>query len=184
MNSTRAAKRLSLGVTPRKSVEAAIAGVGGFLMILLLAEMTKTLGQLFLIAPFGASCVLVFAAPASPLAQPRNVIVGHLISTAIGVAVFAMLGSTPFSLGVGVGLAIAAMSATGALHPPAGADPIVVILAGAGWSFLFLPVLVGTVLIVLMSALYRTLVATKLRSALDRPPAPIEPDRESIPGKI
>lgn len=133
---------------------AAIAGLGGFLVIFLLAELSQMSGAVLLIAPFGASCVLVFALPASPLAQPRNVIGGHLVSTAVGLAAFAALGATPLAFGAGVGLAIAAMLLTRTTHPPAGADPIVVILAGASWPFLFAPVLAGAIAIVLAGAAY------------------------------
>ena len=62
-------------------------------------------------------------------------IVDHLISTAAGLSVFYLLGQTPLAFALGVGLAITAMLLTGTLHPPAGADPIVVIFAGASWPF-------------------------------------------------
>jgi CBS-domain-containing membrane protein len=129
-----------------------------------------------LIAPFGASCVLVFAIPQSPLAQPRNVIGGHLISTAAGLSVFGMLGQTPLAFALGVGLAIAAMLLTGTVHPPAGADPIVVILAGASWPFLFVPVLIGTVCIVLLGAGFHRWVTGKTYP-LTAPPVPATPLR-------
>lgn len=99
------------------------------LAIALLARLSVSLNTPLLIAPFGASCVLVFAIPQSPLAQPRNVIGGHLLSSAIGLAVFGLMGASPLAYGLAVGLAIAAMQFSGTLHPPAGADPIVVILA-------------------------------------------------------
>ncbi len=133
---------------------AALAGIGGFIVIFGLAELSDVSGALFLIAPFGASCVLVFGVPASPLAQPRNVIGGHIVSTTVGLATLTLLGATPLALGAGVGLAIAAMLLTRTTHPPAGADPIVVILTGASWSFLITPVLAGAVAIVLAGALY------------------------------
>jgi len=104
-----------------------VAGAGGFLAILALASARAGLGANVLIAPFGASCVLVFAIPQSPLAQPRNVIGGHMISTAAGLLVFYLLGQTPLAFALGVGLAVTAMLLTGTVHPPAGADPIVVI---------------------------------------------------------
>lgn len=133
---------------------AAIAGFGGFVVIFALAELSQMSGALLLIAPFGASCVLVFALPASPLAQPRNVIGGHLISTALGLAAFMIFGATPLGFAAGVGFATAAMLMTGTMHPPAGADPIVVILAGASWSFLIAPVLAGAVAIVIAGVAY------------------------------
>lgn len=132
----------------------ALAGLGGFIVIFLLAELSALSGAMLLIAPFGASCVLVFALPASPLAQPRNVIGGHLVSATVGLAALALLGATPFAFGAGVGLAIAAMLLTRTTHLPAGADPIVVILAGASWPFLLTPVLAGSVAIVVAGAAY------------------------------
>ncbi|HZC18028.1 MAG TPA: HPP family protein, partial [Caulobacteraceae bacterium] len=118
---------------------ALVSGLGGTLAIFILAEASDLAHAALLIAPFGASCVLVFALPQSPLAQPRNVIGGHLISAVVGLAAYALLGAHPWSFAIGVGLAIAAMQITGTVHPPAGADPIVVILAKAGWLFLLSP---------------------------------------------
>ena len=115
----------------------------------------------YLIAPFGASCVLVFALPQSPLAQPRNVIGGHLVSAAVGLLVFTLLGAHPWSFAIGVGLAITAMQITGTLHPPAGADPIVVILAKAGWLFLASPILIGAVVIVLGGIIFHKTVSRR-----------------------
>jgi CBS-domain-containing membrane protein len=141
--------------------EAIFAGIGGFAAIFLLSTLSNALGALLLIAPFGATSVLVFAIPQSPLARPRNVIGGHLISTFVGLCVFKLLGATPLALGLGVGLAIAAMSLSETLHPPAGADPIVVILGAASWQFLFTPVLVGASAIVLIAALFHRLITAK-----------------------
>jgi CBS-domain-containing membrane protein len=100
---TRARSERSVATRLRQIVPAAVwavpikAGVGAFITILFLAEMSWHLGTTLLIAPFGASCVLVFAVPQSPFAQPRNVIGGHLISATIGLLVFHTLGATPFA---------------------------------------------------------------------------------------
>lgn len=150
-------------------VPALISGTGGMLAIWLLAQMTQTLDQALLIAPFGASCVLLFALPSSPLAQPRNVIGGHLISSFIGLTILTLLGHSPLACGLGVGLAIAAMQFSGTLHPPAGADPLVVILTGAGWTFLALPVLAGTVALVLLAMLYHRFLSRRAYPAQFRP---------------
>jgi len=133
---------------------AIVSGLGGAMAILILAGAGDLVHAPLLIAPFGASCVLVFALPQSPLAQPRNVIGGHLISAAVGLATYALLGAHPWSFAIGVGAAIAAMQNTGTVHPPAGADPVVVILAKAGWLFLLSPVLVGTLAIVAVALVY------------------------------
>jgi CBS-domain-containing membrane protein len=75
-------------VAARQWRESVVAGTGGFIAILVLASSSAGIGANLLIAPFGASCVLVFAIPQSPLAQPRNVIGGHLISAAARLSVF------------------------------------------------------------------------------------------------
>ncbi|MCE4225662.1 HPP family protein [Methylobacterium sp. C25] len=146
-------RKIVLGALP-----AVLAGLGGFLVIYLLSEATIRFDVSLLIAPFGASCVLVFGLPQSPLAQPRNVIGGHLISSAIGLASLTLLGPTPLAFGIGVGIAIAAMLLSRTTHPPAGADPIVVILAGASWPFLLMPVLLGAVVIVAAGMIHHRLV--------------------------
>jgi CBS-domain-containing membrane protein len=160
---TPAPKASPFGVAPSAQtwIGAGVAGLGGFLVIFLLAQLTASLHAALLIAPFGASCVLVFGLPQSPLAQPRNVIGGHLISTAVGLMVFYLLGASPLSFGLGVGVAIAAMLVTGTTHPPAGADPIVVILAKAAWPFLFSPVLLGAVAIVIIGLIYHRVVSRR-----------------------
>lgn len=156
----------------RHGPPALVAGVGGALAIGLLAGLSARLGQALLIAPFGASAVLVFALPESPLAQPRNVIGGHLLSAGVGVAVFALLGSGPLACALGVGLAIALMRLTGTLHPPAGGDPLVVLLGGgAGWSFLLAPVLAGAVTLVVIARAYHRQFARPAEGAGIRKPA-------------
>ena len=146
----------------RKSVrEAALAGLGGALAIGVLAACAATAATPLIIAPFGASCVLLFTVPASPLAQPRNVIGGHMISAIVGLIVVALLGPSPLAMAVGVGLAIVATRITGTVHPPAGANPIVVALTGAHWWFFAIPVGLGAAILVLVATLYHRSV-TKL----------------------
>lgn len=128
----------------RNALPAMISGVGGFIAIGVLAGLTDALQLALLIAPFGASCVLLFALPASPLARPRNVIGGHFLSALMGLVVLNAMGPGVLSCAIGVGLAIAVMQFTETLHPPAGGNPLVVILTGAGWNFLALPILAGT----------------------------------------
>lgn len=136
-----------------------LSGLGGMLAIWLLAQLTQGAGYALLIAPFGASCVLLFALPASPLARPRNVIGGHFLSALVGLTVLTVVGPGAFACGLGVGTAIALMQFAGVLHPPAGADPLVVILTGAGWTFLGIPILVGSVALVVLALLYHRFVS-------------------------
>lgn len=138
---------------------ALLAGLGGALTIGLLASITASGAVPLLIAPFGASCVLVFGVPASPFARPRNVIGGHLVTALMGLASVSLFGPGPIGIAIGVGLAIAAMMVTDTVHPPAGANPIVVALTHAGWAFLAAPVLIGAAAIVATGVAYNRLVA-------------------------
>ncbi|WP_196893907.1 HPP family protein [Aureivirga marina] len=130
------------------------SGLGGFLAIAIVAILTNNTEIPFMMAPFGATCVLAFGVPVSPLAQPRNILGGHLISTIIGILCLQFLGTEWYSLAIGVGSAIAIMQLTKTTHPPAGADPLVVILSGSTWSFLINPVLSGAIIITLIALLF------------------------------
>ncbi|ENM5775910.1 HPP family protein [Vibrio mimicus] len=127
------------------------AGVGAFLAIGLLTFLDSTLTNVaLLMAPFGATAVLVFGVPDSPLAQPKNVIFGHLITAVVGIFFTQFIGVSPLSLALATGVAVSAMLLTKTTHPPAGANPLLIMLAGQSWTFLVTPVLLGAVLIVLV----------------------------------
>lgn len=142
-------------VPPRPKFQKIISAfIGGSAGIGLLVLLTKFYGASLLMAPFGATCVLLFAAPDVPLAQPRNVIGGHLVATIVGLLFVHFLPDiNAIETGAAVGLAIALMQATRTVHPPAGADPLVVIALGAAtpWSFLVTPVLAGSLILVMIA---------------------------------
>ena len=143
---------------PRASVrDALVAGLGGTLAIALLATLTIHAGIPALMAPLGASCFLVFVVPDSPFAQPRNLIGGHLVASFVGLAVLTFGGSGGIALGLAVGLAIVAMQLTRTGHPPAGADPLVVMLVRPDWTFLLTPVLIGAIGIVCTALVFNNL---------------------------
>lgn len=131
--------------------------VGGFLTIFSLALLTNSTSTLWLMAPFGASCVLVFGVWNAPLSQPRNIIGGHVISTFVGLTIYHSFGNSPWTIALAVGLAIALMMLTKTTHPPAGADPLVVILGEFSFSYLFTPVFIGSVIIVLFALVINNL---------------------------
>lgn len=108
-------------------------------------------------APFGATSVLIFGVPDSPLAQPRNVIGGNFLAATISMIVLQCLGSTPWSLGLAVSIAIAVMQFTGTMHPPSGAVALVVMMTKPGWTFLFTPALEGSVILVLCAVVFNNL---------------------------
>ena len=132
-----------------------ISAFGAFLCITALAYLNSfDESNLWLIPPFGASMVLVMAVHESPLAHPKNILFGHIISAFSGVFVFSVLGSSFISLGLAVGLAIFLMMATKTVHPPAGANPIIAILGAKGMGFILMPVAVGASFIVLFAIIY------------------------------
>lgn len=136
----------------------AIAGSIAAFAIVLLAAATHLLDQPALIAPFGSSSMLLFTTPESRYSKPMSVIGGHFLSTSVGLLVFNLIGAGPLACGIGVGLAIFSMQMIGLLHPPAAADPLVIIISGAGGAFLLLPVLSGTVTLVAIAWIYRRFV--------------------------
>ena len=145
-----------------------IAGFGGFLCIAVLSYLNSfDESNLWLIPPFGASMVLVMAVNESPLAHPKNVFFGHLISAFAGVLVFWILGYSAISLGLGVGLAIFLMMVTDTIHPPAGANPIIAIFGAKGMSFIIMPVAIGAFFIVLFAVIYNKLLHRKYFSLED-----------------
>ena len=139
-----------------------ISAFGAFLCISALAYLNSfDESNLWLIPPFGASMVLVMAVHESPLAHPKNILFGHIISAFSGVFVFSVLGSSFISLGLAVGLAIFLMMATKTVHPPAGANPIIAILGAKGASFIVIPVAAGALFIVLFAIIYNKLLKRK-----------------------
>lgn len=133
------------------------SGLGGFIAIAAIALLTTYTGHPFLMAPFGATCVLAFGVPNSPLAQPKNIIGGHVLATLVGLICLFLFGNEWYSLALGVGLAISIMQLTGTTHPPAGADPIVVILGAKTLAFIVNPVLVGAIVITAIALLFNNL---------------------------
>lgn len=134
--------------------------IGGFLGILTLGLLTQTTGSAWLMAPFGATCVILFAVPDSPLAQPRNVIGGHFVTAAVGLVALYTFGDSMLVMALAVGVAIMLMQYFRVVHPPAGANPLAVILAGqqaVGFDFLITPVLVGSVMLVLIASFVNNL---------------------------
>ena len=139
-----------------------ISGFGAFICISMLAYINAfDESNLWLIPPFGASMVLVMAVHESPLAHPKNVFFGHLISAFSGVLVYAIFGLSHLSIGLGVGLAIFLMMITNTVHPPAGANPIIAILGAKGAGFIFIPVAAGASFIVIFAVIYNKLLKRK-----------------------
>lgn len=116
-----------------------------------------------LIGSFGASAVLVYGAIKSPLAQPRNLVGGHIISALVGVACAKLFGGTVWlAAALAVSLAIVAMHATKTLHPPGGATALIAIIGGPkvqalGFLYAFIPAGAGALVLLLVALLVNNL---------------------------
>ncbi|MDU9006838.1 HPP family protein [Sedimentitalea todarodis] len=148
-------------VSPLEAVRAgvgALVGLGLTGLFLLSPNIDLDLG-LYLVAPFGASSVLLFAVPNSPLAQPWSAIVGNTVAALVGVAVCMLISDPVFRIALAVGLALTATMLCRAVHPPAGAvamtaamNPEAIDLLG--FWFALAPIALGTVALVALAALY------------------------------
>ncbi len=132
-----------------KTVDVARAGIGACVGLLLAGLALQGSGLGWLIAPFGASAVLVYAVPNSPLAQPWSVVIGNTLSALVALAVLATLPQADWAVPLAVGLAIAMMLAARALHPPGGAVALLVALGAAeGWGMTLETVAAGSLALV------------------------------------
>ena len=128
-----------------------LAGFFSIVTIGILTGLTyKTELGIFLLASFGSSMVLLYGYPESPFAQPKNVFFGHLITTLVGLFVlylvpFPIFLLIPLAVGAGVGL----MILLNVTHPPAGGNPIIVIIGSVSYDYLLNPVITGSVIIII-----------------------------------
>lgn len=153
--------------SPRPPLGFALASVAGAFVgiatVGLIDQFVLDDGDLaFVIGAFGATAVLVFGAPGSPLAQPFNVLVGHLISAAIGVAVVKLLGPGWLAAALAVSLAIFAMQMTRSLHPPGGASALIAVAGSSkvqelGWLYPLFPVSAGALALVAVALVVNNL---------------------------
>ena len=109
--------------------------------------------------PFATSIVMVMGSPEAEPAQPRALIGGHLISTVVGLLAVKLFGPAPWVAALAVGLAMIAMHLTGTFHPPAGIDPLVIVVSDLSWGFLIAPVGAGALLLALFAYGWHNVVA-------------------------
>lgn len=129
------------------------SGVGAALAMGIIGWLGAISHEPMLIAPFGASCVLLFSVPNSPLAQPMNVIGGHMVASLIALTMRMALPGEWWAIALAVGVVIAIMALLRIIHPPAGADPVVIFLADPGWTFLLVPIFTGSLVLVAVATL-------------------------------
>ncbi|WP_171263420.1 HPP family protein [Acinetobacter silvestris] len=146
--------------------ERLLCGIGALLGLMISSFISwYVLGDFnaWYIAPMGASSVLLFAVPASPLAQPWNMIVGNSIAGLIGVTCALYIPNLTEAFSVAVALSIFLMMSTDSLHPPSGAVAITAVLGGnvvhqLGYYFIFYPVLLNSVLLLIFAIVFNRLL--------------------------
>ena len=143
--------------------KALIAGFFSTITIGVLTVLTykSTLGY-FIAGSFGSSMVLLFGFPESPFAQPKNVFFGHLITAIVGLLFLNFLPlpiflTIPLAVGFGVGL----MILLNVTHPPAGGNPIIVIIGSVSFDYLLSPVISGSVIIIIFAIIVNKFILKK-----------------------
>ena len=140
-----------------------LAGLFSIITIGILTLLTyKTEFGIFLIASFGSSMVLLYGYPESPFAQPKNVFFGHLVTSIVGLIVLYFVPlplfiTVPIAVGFGVGL----MILFNVTHPPAGGNPIIVIVGSVSFDYLFSPVITGSIIIIISAIIINRFILKK-----------------------
>lgn len=143
------------------------AFVGIFIIAFIQSQHLPILENVFLIGSFGASSVLVYGAIQSPLAQPRNLVGGHVVSALVGVTVARLLPDIIWlTAPLAVAFSIVFMQITRTLHPPGGATALIAVAAGTkigslGYWYVLTPVLSGTLILLFTALLFNNITAKR-----------------------
>jgi len=131
--------------------------VGACIAAGIIGALAYYTNQPLILGSFGASIFILFIVPELPIAQPRNVIGGHFISTLIGLVFFHYVSTEWWSMALALATALSLMQILRVPHPPAGSNPFIVFLVSANWSFLIVPTLLGAILLVIVALFYNNL---------------------------
>ena len=140
--------------------------LAGFFSVITIGILTfltyKTELGIFLLASFGSSMVLLYGYPESPFAQPKNVFFGHLVTSIVGIFFLNLVPLPlyliiPMAVGLGVGL----MIFLNITHPPAGGNPIIVIIGSVSLDYIFTPVITGSIIIIGFAIIINRLILKK-----------------------
>ncbi|WP_137719165.1 HPP family protein [Methylobacillus flagellatus] len=150
-----------LNINFKEQLRASIGALLGLLLTSLLTLLLAGPGAtLWLIAPMGASAVLLFAVPSSPLAQPWSILGGNILAAVIGVTCAQWISDISWAAAIAVAISIAGMFALRCLHPPSGAVALSAVLGGQAmqsYDFVLFPVAVNSLLLLLTALLYNNL---------------------------
>ena len=144
-------------------IQSTLAGIFSIITIGVLTVLTyKTSYGIFLIASFGSTMVLLYGYPESPFAQPKNIILGHFLTALIGI-VFLNFVPLPIFLNIplAVGFGVMFMILFKVTHPPAGGNPIIVIIGSVSYDYLINPIILGSLIVILFGVVLNRFVLRK-----------------------
>ena len=147
----------------KEIIKSFLAGFYSFITIGILTLLThKTDLGVFLMASFGSSMVLLYGYPESPFAQPKNVFFGHVLTSVVGMF-FLYFVPIPLYivLPIAVGVGVALMILLNVPHPPAGGNPIIVIVGSVSVEYLLSPIILGSAIIVIFGLVINRLILKK-----------------------
>ena len=143
--------------------KALIAGFFSTITIGVLTVLTykSTLGY-FIAGSFGSSMVLLFGFPESPFAQPKNIFFGHFLTSIVGVIFVNFIPLPIFiTIPLAVGLGVSLMIIAGVTHPPAGGNPIIVIIGSASFDYILSPIIIGSIIVLVFGVILNRFVLKK-----------------------
>jgi len=144
-------------------LKALLAGIFSTITIGVLSILTyKTEFGIFLIASFGSSMVLLYGYPESPFAQPQNIFFGHLLTSLVGVFFLYFIPLPIYLLlGLSVGFGIFLMILLNVTHPPAGGNPIIVIIGSVSIDYILNPIIIGSIIILIFGIILNRFILKK-----------------------
>ena len=144
-------------------IKALIAGFFSAITIGILTLLTyKTEFGIFLIASFGSTMVLLYGYPESPFAQPKNIFFGHLATSLAGIFVLYLIPLPLYiNLPIAVGTGVALMIMLNITHPPAGGNPIIVIMGSVSLDYIINPIISGTIIVLIFGVILNRFILKK-----------------------
>jgi len=144
-------------------LKALIAGLFSFITICALTLLTyKTEFGVFLIASFGSTMVLLYGYPESPFAQPKNIFFGHLVTSLSGLFFLYFIPLPLYLiLPLAVGLGVFLMIILNVTHPPAGGNPIIVIMGSVSLDYIINPIVSGTIIVLIFGVILNRIILKK-----------------------
>ena len=140
--------------------------LAGFFSVVTISALTlltyKTELGIFLVASFGSTMVLLYGYPESPFAQPKNIFFGHFLTSVVGVIFVNFIPLPIFiSIPLAVGLGVSLMIIAGVTHPPAGGNPIIVIIGSASFDYILSPIIIGSIIVLVFGVILNRFILKK-----------------------